>query len=59
MTLEDKARAHWTPERLQKLTAGKKLPLLPHLHAPFLHAVSLMAKDGSISADHSGSAVVR
>ncbi|MCA2961902.1 MAG: SAM-dependent methyltransferase [Silvanigrellales bacterium] len=49
--VEEKARVHWTPERLGKLTAGKKLPLVPSVHAAFLHAVGLLNKDASLSQD--------
>ena len=49
--VEEKARAHWTPVRLGKLTAGKKLPLVPSVHAAFLYAVGLLNKDASLSQD--------
>ena len=46
-----RARAYWTAERTQKLTAGKKLPLLPAEAAPLLRALGLMNSDASIPAD--------
>jgi SAM-dependent methyltransferase len=46
-----RARAYWTPERTRKLTAGKKLLLLPHEAGPLLRALSLLNRDASMSAD--------
>ena len=45
--LASRARSHWTPERLQRLMAGKKLPLHPVTHAAFLHVTGLMSEDAS------------
>jgi hypothetical protein len=41
---------HWTPERLSRLTSGKRLPLDPVTHCSFLHATGLMNDDSSVSS---------
>jgi SAM-dependent methyltransferase len=48
--LASRARAHWTPDRLQRLMAGKRLPLHPVTHAAFLHATGLMSDDASVTS---------
>ena len=48
--LASRARAHWTPDRLQRLVAGKRLPLHPVTHAAFLHATGLMSDDASVTS---------
>jgi SAM-dependent methyltransferase len=48
--LANRARAHWTPDRLQRLMAGKRLPLHPATHAAFLHATGLMNDDASVTS---------
>lgn len=48
--LSRRARSHWTPDRLQRLTAGKRLPLHPVTHAAFLHATGLMSDDASVTS---------
>ena len=45
-----RAQFHWTPERLERLTAGKRLPLHPVTHCAFLHVVSLMNDDSSVTS---------
>lgn len=49
--LKTKAKAHWTAERLAKLTAGKKLLVLPTEAAGLLYTCGILNKDASISAD--------
>ena len=49
-SLVHQARLHWKPERLQRLTAGKKLPLHPVTHAAFLHTTGLMNDDASVTS---------
>ncbi len=46
-----RAAAYWTKERTQKLTAGKKLPLLPGEAGTLLRALGLVNRDASMSAD--------
>jgi SAM-dependent methyltransferase len=46
-----RAAAYWTKERTHKLTAGKKLPLLPGEAGPLLRALGLVNRDASMSAD--------
>jgi SAM-dependent methyltransferase len=48
--LTRRAQHHWTPERLSRLTADKRLPLHPVTHCAFLHATGLMAEDASVSS---------
>ncbi len=48
--LAARARAHWTPDRMQRLMAGKKLPLHPVTHAAFLQATGLMSDDASVTS---------
>ena len=45
-----RARAHWSADRLQRLMAGKRLPLHPVTHAAFLHATGLMSDDASVTS---------
>lgn len=40
-----RARAHWTPARLEALTQGKTLALLPVEAAPLLRALGLLDAD--------------
>jgi SAM-dependent methyltransferase len=47
----EKARAHWTPERERKLTAGRRYPILPSEAALLLRHIGLLNGDGSMSAD--------
>ena len=51
MSIQKAAEKHWTPDRLKKLTGGKKLLLLPVNSAELLYTLGLMNRDGSISAD--------
>src|SRR6187399_1535413 len=48
--LTRRAKMHWTPERLSRLTSGKRLPLDPVTHCSFLHATGLMNDDSSVSS---------
>lgn len=48
--LSSRARSHWTPDRLQRLMAGKRLPLHPATHCAFLHATGLMNDDASVTS---------
>ncbi len=48
--LPDRARRHWTPGRIERLTAGKQLPLDPITHCCFLHAIGLMNDDSSVTS---------
>lgn len=48
--LAARARAHWTADRLQRLMAGKRLPLHPVTHAAFLHVTGLMSDDASVTS---------
>lgn len=50
MELSRRARGHWTPERLERLTSGKRLPLDPVSHCGFLHATGLMNEDSSVGS---------
>jgi len=47
--IDGKARAWWTEERLQKLTAGKRLLIVPSKHARFLFVTGLLNRDGTLS----------
>ncbi|MFO0680949.1 MAG: SAM-dependent methyltransferase [Sandaracinus sp.] len=49
--ITERARAHWTPERLAQLARGKMLLLPPVEAAPLLRAMSLLARDGSMPPD--------
>ncbi len=46
-----RAKAHWTPERVARLSRGKTLLLPPVAAAPLLRAMSLLARDGSMPPD--------
>lgn len=48
----EKARKHWTPERLLKITSGKKYKLLPTTAPDLLRTLGLLNQDASMSADH-------
>ncbi len=50
-TFIQKAKAYWTPERLQKITAGHKYHVLPTNAPLLLRALGLLNKDASMSAD--------
>jgi len=45
-----RAQAHWSPERLERLTSGKRLPLHPVTHCAFLQVAGLMEPDASITS---------
>ena len=45
-----RAQAHWTAERLARLTSGKRLPLHPVAHCAFLRVIGLMEADASITS---------
>ncbi len=47
----EKVREHWTPERVKKVTNGKKYPILPNEGAELLRALGLLNSDASMSAD--------
>ena len=47
----ERARAHWTPERLALLARGNTLLLPPVEAAPLLRALGLLARDGSMPPD--------
>ena len=46
-----KAEYHWTPERVGKITGGRKYEIVPPGDAPFLHAIGLLNSDASMPAD--------
>lgn len=46
-----KVKAHWTADRLQRLTSGHKYHVLPTNAPLLLRALGLLNKDASISAD--------
>jgi SAM-dependent methyltransferase len=50
-SFSDKARKHWTQERIKKLTGGKKLLLTPDQAPELLRVMSLLNSDGSMSAN--------
>lgn len=50
VALKSKAQEHWTKDRLDKLMAGKKLPLSPKDAADLLYICGVMNADASISA---------
>lgn len=52
LSFSEKVRKHWTPERLLKITSGKKYRLLPTTAPDLLRAIGLLNQDGSMSADH-------
>ena len=43
-----RARAHWTAARVEELTRGKALALMPIEAAPLLRALGLFNSDGSL-----------
>src|SRR5690349_20102318 len=45
------AKKHWTPDRVAKLTAGKKLLILPDKSPLLLRTFGLLNKDASMSQD--------
>jgi SAM-dependent methyltransferase len=47
----DKAKAHWTPERVAKVTGGKRWPVLPSEAPELLRVLGLLNSDGSMPAD--------
>ena len=51
-TIRELASKHWTSERLQKLTQGKKLLLLPTNGSELLFQIGLLNKDATMSADN-------
>lgn len=51
LTFEQKAQAHWTAERIKKVTGGKKLIIDPLHCAPLLRSLGLLNSDSSMSAD--------
>jgi len=50
--IQENAALHWNKERLEKLTHGKKLLLLPTNGSELLFQLGLLNKDGSLSADN-------
>ena len=52
LEFQEKAKAHWTPEREAKVTGGKSWLLRPGLAAPLLRVIGLLNRDASMSADH-------
>jgi len=48
---QDKARIYWTPERLAKVTGGKKLLVTPDRAPLLLRTMNLLNADGSMSAN--------
>lgn len=44
----ERARAYWTAERLEELSAGRALLLSPAEHAPLLRAIGLLHRDASM-----------
>lgn len=51
LTFIQKAEKHWTKERLQKLTGGKKLLIDPLQGAELLRSLGLLNSDASMPAD--------
>lgn len=51
LTFEQKAQAHWTSDRIKKVTGGKKLIIDPLQGAPLLRSLGLLNADASMSAD--------
>ena len=51
LTLLQKAEKHWTPERIRKLTGGKKLLIEPLKGAELLRSLGLLNADASMPAD--------
>jgi SAM-dependent methyltransferase len=52
MMSNEKLSAYWTPDRLKKLTNGKKFAVLPTNAGTLLVALGLLNRDGSMSADN-------
>lgn len=46
-----RAAAHWTPERLAKVTGGKRWPVLPSEAPELMRALGLLNGDASMPAD--------
>src|SRR5262245_7090064 len=46
-----RAEAYWTEERTEKVTAGRKYPILPGPGAVLLRALGLLNRDASMPAD--------
>lgn len=51
LTLMEKAAKHWTPDRIRKLTGGKKLLIDPLHGAQLLRSLGLLNTDASMPAD--------
>lgn len=51
LDFKQRAKRHWTSERLEKLTNGKKLLVLPHEAPDLLRVLGILNKDASMSAD--------
>jgi hypothetical protein len=49
--LAEKAAAHWTAEQTEKVTGGKRYPLLPGEAPELLRELGLLNKDASMPAD--------
>jgi hypothetical protein len=45
------AKKRWTPERVRKVTGGRKYSLVPDQHADLLFAMGLLNEDASMSAN--------
>lgn len=51
LSFAQKAAAHWTPERIRKVTGGKKYVLDPVAGAELLRSLGLLNADASMPAD--------
>lgn len=51
LTFAEKAERHWTPERIRKVTAGKKYMVDPLKGSELLRAIGLLNGDASMPAD--------
>lgn len=51
LTFRQKAEKHWTPERVSKVTGGKRLLIEPLQGAELLRTLGLLAHDASMPAD--------
>ncbi|MEY4064958.1 MAG: hypothetical protein RIR26_1166 [Pseudomonadota bacterium] len=51
LTFRQKAEKHWTPERVSKVTGGKKLLIQPLQGAELLRTLGLLSNDASMPAD--------
>ncbi len=51
VSFEEKARNFWNKEHTDKVTGGKKYPLLPRESAHLLRTLGLLNKDATMSAD--------